>query len=338
MRQYIYVAVMVAVLAVVVFLAYMYLTTKASLNTVNSRYSSLLESLTNLQLVKNKYGSLPIINVSAVYATEDGYVVVFTISNPENYTQFLYDLDITMLPYSARTYYVGTVSIPPLSTVTYPVFVYFNSTVLAVSTIYNFNQVAGGSESIRNTVVGPVYYALSTLPGSIIMLSYTLVNGSMRTYSYMITNFTILKNSIYANAAASDSWPSEVLLTYLAPSPFSVIGYRLIAPNGTAVLTCSSISKSTFPNGTSINNIPTPIGQVYLPLYNASATTTIHYWLGNYWDTFIYNVTTACEGSFVLFSMPMIHYQLQVIYAINGTQESITIPITYVTTSMLIWS
>ncbi|ABW00907.1 hypothetical protein [Caldivirga maquilingensis] len=338
MRQYIYITVMVIALAVAVFFVYMYLTMKATLGTVNSRYSNLLESLTNLQLINNKYGQLPMINVSAIYATEDGYAIVFTISNPENYTQFLYDLDITMLPYSARTYYVGTVSIPPLSTITYPVFVYFNSTILAVSTIYNFNQVAGGSETIRSTVIGPVYYALSTLPGSTITLSYTLVNGSTRTYSYIVTNFTTLQNSIYAYAAASDSWPSEVLLTYLAPLPFSVIGYRLIAPNGTVLLTCTSISKTAFPNGTSVNYIPTPIGQLYLPLYNASAVTTIHYWLSGYWDTFAYNVTAACMGSFILFSMPLIHYQLQVTYIINGTQETAVIPITYTTTSMLIWS
>ncbi|WP_291766738.1 hypothetical protein [Caldivirga sp. UBA161] len=338
MKQYIYVAVIVVILAVAVFFAYMYLTMKASLSSVNSRYNSLIESLTNLQLINNKYGQLPVINVSAIYATEDGYVVVFTISNPENYTQVLYDLDITMLPYSARTYYVGTVSIPPLSTIIYPVFVYFNSTILTVSAIYNYNQVAGGSESIRSTVIGPVYYALSTLPGSTIMLSYTLINGSMRTYSYMITNFTTLQSSIYASAAASDSWPSEVLLSYLAPLPFSIVGYRLIAPNGTVVLACTSISKSTFPNGTSVNYIPTSIGQLYLPLYNASAITTIHYWLGSYWDTFTYNITAACMGSFILFSMPLIHYQLQVTYIINGTQESVVIPIMYVTKSMLIWS
>ncbi len=338
MKQYIYAAVMVVILAVAVFFAYMYLITKANLSSVNSRYNNLIESLTNLQLANNKYGQLPVINVSAIYATEDGYAIVFTISNPENYTQVLYDLDITMLPYSARTYYVGTVSIPPLSTIVYPVFVYFNSTILAVSTIYNYNQVAGGSESIRNTIIGPVYYALSTLPGSTIMLSYSLVNGSMRTFSYIITNFTTLQNSIYANAAASDSWPSEVLLTYLAPSSFSIIGYKLIAPNGTVLLTCASISKSTFPNGTSVNYIPTSIGQLYLPLYNASAVTTIHYWLGSYWDTFTYNVTAACMGSFILFSMPLIHYQLQVIYTINGTQRTMLIPVTYVTTSMLIWS
>lgn len=344
MKPYVNTLLVVVIVLVVVigYLAYMYLSTRASLSAVAARYNALLNSLMDLQLVKAKYGSLPVINVSAVYATNDGYVVVFTISNPENYSQYLYYADITMLPYSLRSYYIGTLVIPPLSNVTYPVFVYVNSSALTVSTIYNFNQVAGGSESTRITVIGPVYYSLSTLPGSTVLFSYTLINGTTRSSQYVIMNFTVLNDTIYASATASDSWPSEVLLSYLSPSPFTITGYSLIAPNGDKILTCTVSSvESTFPNGTMVNYIPTPVGQVYLPLYNASALTTMHYWLGTYWgnrwDTFTYNVTASCMGSFILFSMPKIHYELEITYMINGVQRSLTIPVTYYTTSMLVW-
>lgn len=332
------IVVAVALLVVIAVLTYMYVTARVSLNYVNDRYISLLNSVTELQLIRNVHGSLPVINVSAVYATMDGYAIVLTISNPENYTQYLYYVDVTSLPYSLRTYYVGNVAIPPLSRITYPIFVYVNSSALTVSTIYNFNQVAGGSESTRITAIGPVYYSLSTLPGSTMTLSYSLINGSTITYPYVIMNFTVLNNTIYASAVTSDSWPSEVLLSYLSPRPFTITGYKLIAPNGTVMLSCTSTSASTYPNGTIVSYIPTPVGQVYLPLYNASAVTTIHYWLGSYWDTFTYNVTSTCLGSFILFSKPSIHYELQVNYSINGEEKTLTIPVTFYTTSILAWS
>lgn len=341
MKPWIYTLVVAVVLvAALGYVAYMYMATKAQLSDLKVVHSSLLAQVYSRILGLSSMVKPIQVNLTAVYASHNGYAVVFTFINPSNTTQYLMELDVASLPFSTLSYYVGNVAIPPMSRVNYTIWLYVNKSAYTVTSIYNINQISGGSEAIVNTMFGPVYYAPAYLPGLSVILSYYLPNGRFVTRSYIINVSNIvpvINNTIYAEAYASNSWATYVLLTYMAAGPFYITGYSLLSPNGTTILSCTSTVSTIYPNGTVVDGVMLPMGQFYLPLANASTVTTTHYWVG-YWSSMRFNSTSYCKGKYTLFVTPTMGYVLKLYYTLpNGQSATMAIPVKFYTTSSIIW-
>ena len=337
--EHIYLIALVAVIAVLGYVTYLYLNLSGKYQILSTLYLSAIGSRP-----KPGIGAVSI-NLTRVYLTYSGYALVFTIYNPTNETQYLYGLDVGNLPFVNTGVYIGNVAIPPNTAYQLPIFIYFNSTLLSANVFY-FNHVTGGSETMTYTMIGPVAYAPSTIIGSMVSVSYSAPNGSLVNRYFYITlnNSKFLNSTIFASAMFSDQWPTYILLTFISQAPFQITGYSLIAPNGTVVLSCSSTSGVTYPNGTYLNLLPPIVGQVYLPLTSANSQTHVRYWIGSGltltsgWSTINYTISASCRGPYIMAATPRVGYALELNYQLsNGASGTLTIPVTYYTDSLVLW-